>query len=85
MIPKQKPTLETEGQGRGFEMNPRIDIEKDDAQRQKMIPIDLSDLNGQNGGKGMPKNFVRKAGRTIDSFTNYFTENGGEKDKKDVQ
>jgi hypothetical protein len=61
------------GAGRPFEMNARYPIEKNDEERQRPIVIELGDLNGQEGGKGMPKNFVRKAGRVLPSFDKYWT------------
>ena len=70
MITKQEP-IRSEGEGRPFEMNPRYPIEKNDAERQAPIVIHLGDLNGQEGGKGMPKNFIRKAGRVLPSFDQY--------------
>lgn len=72
MIPKQEP-IRSEGEGRPFEMNPRYPIEKNDAERQAPIIVDLSDLNGQENSKGMPKNFVRKAGRVLPTFDRYWT------------
>lgn len=63
----------TTGGGRSFDMPERYPIEKNDAERQKPIIIDLNDLNGQEGGKGMPKNFHRKAGRTLATFTDYWS------------
>ena len=69
-----------EGGGRPFDMPERSPIEKNDAERQRPVVIDLDDLNGQEGGKGMPKNFVRNAGRTLPTFTDYWT-----KQNQDVQ
>ncbi len=63
-----------EGAGRPFEMNPRYPIEKNDAERNRPIVVHLGDLNGQTQDKGMPKNFVRKAGRCLDTFTRYWTK-----------
>ena len=74
MIPKKREEYQNvEGVGRPFEMNPRYPIEKNDAERQAPIVIHLGDLNGQEGGKGMPKNFIRKAGRVLPSFKKYWT------------
>jgi len=74
MIPKVKTDYqEVEGAGRPFEMNPRYPIEKNDEERQRPIVIHLGDLNGQTQEKGMPKNFHRKAGRVLESFTKYWT------------
>ena len=74
MIPKKREDYQNnEGAGRPFEMNMRYPIEKNDAERQRPLVINLADLNGQNGGKGMPKNFIRKAGRVLPSFNKYWT------------
>lgn len=62
-----------EGAGRPFDMPERPPIEKNDAERQEKFVIHLTDLNGQSGGKGMPKNFYRKAGRCLPSFIDYWT------------
>lgn len=70
------------GGGLPFELPSRAELEKNDAERQKPILIELDDLNGQDGGKGMPKNFVRKAGRMLSSFTEYWTSN---KEEGDIQ
>ena len=72
------------GGGRPFDMPERYPIEKNDKERQTAIVIDLDDLNGQDGGKGMPKNFHRKAGRTIDTFTTYWT-NHDEESEYDIE
>lgn len=87
MIPKDKEgvTYKSEGSGRPFNMPERSPIEKNDAERQKAIIIDLEDLNGQEGGKGMPVNFVKKAGRVLESFTDYWTEDDDEEDGDDIQ
>ena len=75
MINKKKEEYQFNvGVGRPFEMNARYPIEKNDEERQRPVIIHLSDLNGQTYDKGMPKNFHRKAGRTLDSFTTYWTE-----------
>lgn len=71
------------GGGLPFELPSRAELEKNDAERQKPIVIDLDDLNGQDGGKGMPKNFVRKAGRTLSSFTEYWAPH--DEDDGDIQ
>jgi hypothetical protein len=74
MIQKKREEYQNiEGAGRPFEMNPRYPIEKTNAERQKPIVIHLGDLNGQEGGKGMPKNFVRRAGRILPTFDKYWT------------
>jgi hypothetical protein len=74
MIPKKKEDYTfPEGAGRPFEMNPRYPIEKNDAERQRPIVIHLGELNGQTTAKGMPKNFIRKAGRCLPSFDRYWT------------
>lgn len=58
---------------RGFTIPQRYPVPATDQERRKPIVIDLSDLNGQDGGKGMPKNFVRKAGRVLPSFEKYWS------------
>jgi hypothetical protein len=69
MIPKKKEDYQfTEGAGRAFEMNPRFPIEKTDEERNKPVVINLAELNGQDGNARVPKNFSRKAGRTLGSF-----------------
>ena len=74
MIPKKREEYQNvEGVGRPFEMNARYPIEKNDAERQRPIVVHLGDLNGQEGGKGMPKNFIRKAGRVLPSFDQYWS------------
>ena len=74
MIPKKREDYQNvEGAGRPFEMNPRYPIEKTDAERQRPIVVHLGDLNGQTMAKGMPKNFVRKAGRCLPAFDRYWT------------
>lgn len=74
MIKKGTVTYIAEGAGRPFEMNPRYPIEKNDAERQRPVIIELDDLNGQNGDRGMPKNFTRRAGRTMPSLTDYWVK-----------
>lgn len=75
MIPKKKEeTQEQYGQGRPFEMNLRYNIEKNDEERQRPVIIHLGDLNGQTSRRGMPKNFHKKAGRQLLSFTKYWTK-----------
>jgi hypothetical protein len=69
------------GGGRPFEMPERYPIEKNDEERQRPIIIHLGDLNE---GSGMPKNFARKAGRTLPSFTKYWTQDENE-DLMDIQ
>ena len=71
---KEKDYLFVSGEGRPFEMPERYPIEKNDEERQRPVVIDLEDLNGQEGGKGMPKNFFRKAGRTLPTFEKYWTK-----------
>jgi len=74
MIPKKREDYQNvEGAGRPFEMNPRYPIEKNNTERQKPIIIHLGELNGQVTAKGMPKNFHKKAGRCLESFTRYWT------------
>lgn len=70
MISKKKEEYTfVEGAGSPFEMNPRYPIEKTTTERQKPVIINLADLNGDRA----PKNFHRKAGRTLASFTEYWT------------
>lgn len=78
---KREEYQENYGQGRPFEMNARYPIEKNDIERQKPVIIDLEDLNSE---RGMPKNFYRKAGRTLESFMGYFTKESP-KDEPDIQ
>ena len=74
MIPKKREEYQfSEGMGRPFEMNARYPIEKNDTERQTPIVIDMDDLNGQEGSKGMPKNFHSKRGRVLNSFTKYWS------------
>ena len=74
MIPKKKEDYTfVEGSGRPYEMNFREGEKRDDAERQQPIVINLGDLNGQTYNKGMPKNFIRKAGRVLPSFDKYWT------------
>ena len=74
MIQKKREDYQNNvGQGRPYEMNPRSPEPKNDAERQTPIVINLSDLNGQTFDKGMPKNFVRKAGRVLPTFDKYWT------------
>jgi len=73
MIPKKHEDHEFhEGGGRPYEMNERVPIEKNDAERQTPKIIHLGDMNN---GNRMPKNWHRKAGRTLDTFTKYWTAN----------
>ena len=73
MIPKKEP-ITSSGEGRPFEMEERPPVEKNDTERQRPIIIHLSDLNGDESGNNVPKNFSRKAGRTLDTFTKYWTQ-----------
>lgn len=74
MIPKKREDYQNvEGSGRPFEMNPRYFEPKNDKERQQPIVIHLGDLNGQTTVKGMPKNFIRKGGRVLPSFNQYWT------------
>ena len=85
MIPKKREDYrDVEGAGRPFEMNLRYPIEKNDAERQRPIIVHLGDLNGQDGGKGMPKNFIRKAGRSLVSFSRYWTKEEMREEQDDV-
>jgi hypothetical protein len=67
------PVPDSYGAGLPFLMPQRFPLEVNDFQRQKPIPIELSDLNGQGGNRGMPKNFHKKAGRIVPSFERYWT------------
>lgn len=78
MIPKQRTDYQNvEGAGRPFEVNERSSKKyvecKNDAERNVPVIIHLGDLNGQTYDKGMPKNFNRKAGRTLQTFTSYWS------------
>ena len=75
---KREDYRDSVGSGRPFEMNARYPIEKNDEERQKPVIIHLGDLNGQTYEKGMPKNFSKKAGRTLPTFSKYWTK--GEND-----
>lgn len=79
MIPKEKITIESVGSGRPFDMRERGPIEKTTEERNKQIIINLHDLNGALS----PKNFVRRAGRTLASFGKYWTAD--EKDGDDIR
>lgn len=69
MIPKKKEDyLFVEGSGRPYQMTEREPIEKTTEERQKPLLIHLGELNGQDGNGRAPKNFHRKAGRTVGSF-----------------
>lgn len=67
------PVPDSHGQGLPFLMPQRYPLEVNDLQRQRPILIDLADLNGQSGDRGMPKNFHMKAGRVLPSFERYWT------------
>jgi hypothetical protein len=74
MIQKKREEYQNvEGAGRPFKMNARYPIEKNDAERQTPVVVHLGDLNGQEGGKGMPKNFHAKRGRVLLSYTKYWS------------
>lgn len=85
MIPDKDKgvTYFAKGSGRPFEMNEREPIEKDDAERQVPLIINLSDLNGDRS----PKNFHRKPGRKLTSFTEYWSpeESSAEEDGFDIE
>lgn len=89
MIPEKDKgvTYFAKGSGRPFEMNEREPIEKDDAERQKPLIINLSDLNGQTFEKGMPNNYHRKPGRKLVSFTEYWSpeESSAAEDGFDIE
>lgn len=69
-----------EGGGIPFNIPERSPIAKTNLERQRPLLIDLGDLNGQDGSKGMPKNFVKRAGRRLETFTDYWI-----KQNQDVQ
>lgn len=74
MIPKKREEHQfVEGAGRPYEMNPRVPIEKTTEERLKPVIIHLGDLNGQTTAKGMPKHFHPKRGRTLMTFTHYWS------------
>ena len=75
MIDKKGGDFFHKGGGRPFEEHEYQSPGKDDAERQKHVVIDLGDL--EHPGKG-GVNFVRKAGRTLDSFGKYWTEHDEE-------
>ena len=54
-------------------MNFRAGEPTTEAERHKATIIHLGDLNGQEGGKGMPKNFHTKRGRCLSSLTRYWS------------
>jgi len=77
MIPKKREDhLFMEGAGIPYERPERKPIEKEDAERQKPLEIDLDDLNN---GKG-PHNFHRKAGRTLMTLTKRTGDQEGDED-----
>lgn len=61
--------------GRPFDMRGYASPAKNDAERNTMQVIHLGDLN--KPGK-TAVNFSRKAGRTLDTFTKYWTEHDEE-------
>lgn len=70
MIPKKREDyLFHEGGGSPFDRREARLEPKTDAERNRMEVIELDDLNEE--GKG-PVNFSRKAGRTLDSFEDYW-------------
>jgi len=74
MIQKKREEYQNiEGAGRPFPMHDQTFEPNNDEERQRPVIVHLADLNGQNGGRGMPKNFVRKAGRVLPTFDRYWT------------
>lgn len=87
MIPKEVP-IKSEGDGRTFDMPEHQGPSKNDAERNAMHVINLGDLNGDPSGKDVPKNFHKKAGRTLVSFTKYWSPEEAlsrEEDEFDVE
>jgi len=90
MIPKnyEKNNGDTfvNGGGLPFDVPTREPIEKSDSERNRPVVIHLGDLNGGPTAKGMPKNFSRKAGRTVPTFTKYWTgDTSGPTDSYDIE
>lgn len=83
MIPKQDP-IKSEGSGRPFDMREYTSSGKTDKERNSMRVIHLTDLNASDGTEFVPKNFVRCAGRTLDSFQHYWTDHD-ENEEYDIQ
>lgn len=82
MIPKQKTDYqEVSGKGRPFDMRSYREEPKNDAERNMPQIIQLGDLN--QDGKA-PVNFVRKAGRTLQTFSQYWTKNESVEDEADI-
>ena len=77
MIKKKREEYQNvEGQGRPFDMNATYGFtteKKNDGERNVPVLIKMNDLNGQTYDKGMPKNFHKKAGRVLPSFTDYWS------------
>lgn len=84
MIKKKREDYQNvEGAGRPFEMNPRGPIEESDQERQRPVIIHLGELNGQDGNPRVPKNFHKKAGRVLCTFTEEYRE--GEEEEFDIE
>jgi hypothetical protein len=86
MIPKKKEDYNfVEGAGRPYEMNPRDALEKTTEERQKPVIIHLGELNGQDGNERAPKNYHRKAGRTVGSFATPTDDQNSIEDGFDIE
>src|SRR5580698_5249603 len=82
MIPKQKTDYEeVSGKGRPFDMRSFKREPQNDAERNRQQVISLEDLN--QDGKA-PVNFVRKAGRTLQTFGKYWTRDESAEDEDDI-
>lgn len=85
MIKKKKEDYQfVEGAGRPFEMNSRYPIEKTTEERLKPVVINLAELNGSEGNERVPKNFHRKNGRILPTFTKYLTQDQLEEDVEEA-
>jgi hypothetical protein len=83
MIPKQKTDYqEVSGGGLPFDMHEFKREPQNDAERNTPQIIHLGDLN--QDGKA-PVNFIRKAGRTLQTFSKYWTQNETAEDEFDIQ
>ena len=72
MISKADRDIVTEGRGYPFNRNPKKSaVAKNDEERNTMHVVNLDDL--QKPGSG-PVTFTRQAGRTLDTFTKYWTD-----------
>jgi len=83
MISKKKTDYqEVTGRGRPFDMRSYREEPKTNAERNRQQIIDLNDLN--QDGKA-PVNFVRKAGRTLPTFSRYWTRDESAEDEFDIE